>query len=67
MTQLGNQAFASAISKWAFHERGVLRASHMQHHPLGSAQQPEIYRINEEVVLSVEIQELANGEWRPYR
>eukprot|EP00887_Chlorella_sp_A99_P006356 scaffold3.g6356.t1 len=73
---LGNEALATAVSEWAFHERGVLRASHMRHHPVGSEAQLDIYRINEEVgafesveavVFSVEIQELADGAWRPYR
>lgn len=112
MGLLGNREFAAAVSEWAFHERGVLRASSVRHHPVGSAvqvrtggrchncvfaghgstlqplgaatgsflsqtfeldhsthpvtPQPDVYRVSDEVVFSVDIQELASGgQWRP--
>ncbi|KAL4458520.1 hypothetical protein ABPG75_013385 [Micractinium tetrahymenae] len=65
-----NEAFCTAISKWAFQEQGVLRASQLSHRVLAGAHpgavKPERYRVNDDVEFSVVIQECADGGCKPY-
>lgn len=69
--RVANEAFASAISKWAFQERGVLRASNLSHRVVSGAHpgavKPERYRINDEVEFSVDIHECADGDCKPFK
>lgn len=66
-----NEAFCTAISKWAFQEQGVLRASQLSHRVVAGAHpgavRPERYRINDDVEFSVVIQECVDGACQPYR
>jgi oligosaccharyltransferase complex subunit beta len=68
---VGNQAFATAISKWAFQERGVLRASGLSHRVLAGTEPgavaPEQYRVNDDVEFSVHIQECTDGDCVPFK
>ena len=51
--RVANEAFATAVSKWAFQERGVLRAANLTHRVVSGAHpgavEPERYRVNDEV------------------
>jgi hypothetical protein len=44
----------------------VLRALGMRHHLEGGVEQPAIYRVNDDVVFEVEVQECADGVCGPY-
>jgi len=48
----GNEQVATAISKWVFHESGVLRVSSIAHHKAGEKEAPASYTIMEDVVSS---------------
>lgn len=68
--RVSNEAFCTAISKWAFQERGVLRASQLSHRVVAGAHpgavRPERYRVNDDVEFSVVIHECADGGCQPY-
>ena len=50
----GNEAFATEVSKWVFHERGLLRATQLTHkHAERDELNPKSYRINDKVVSSL--------------
>ncbi|KAK9811519.1 hypothetical protein WJX72_005178 [[Myrmecia] bisecta] len=64
----GNAQFCGSLARWVFQEVGVLRAANLRHHHVGSSeQQPEVYRIKDQLQFSLDIQELTLGGWRPYR
>lgn len=62
----GNEAFVEEVSKWTFHERGVLHVRGIKHHKEGETQQPDKYRIKDHVVYVAEIAEFHDGVWRPF-
>ena len=62
-----NREFCTAVTEWAFRERGVLRASNVRHHLSGHTQQPEAYRVSDDLVFSLDIAELVRGIWQPYQ
>ena len=66
MPTLGNAALCDAVTRWAFHERGVLRAGALRHRVVGGPPSPELYRINDEVEVEVGIEECTDGVCRPY-
>lgn len=55
------------MAKWAFHQRGVLRVSNVHHNKAGSAEQPDWYRITDDLDFALDIHELSDGAWKPYR
>ncbi|RKO91975.1 Dolichyl-diphosphooligosaccharide--protein glycosyltransferase subunit WBP1, partial [Blyttiomyces helicus] len=63
----GNEEFATALSEWAFQERGVLRIVKHKHHRLNEVDQHGIYRIKDEMVYYIEISEWRSGAWHAYR
>lgn len=63
----GNEQFLVELTRWAFHERSVLRASNLRHHPPNSTEQPSRYRITDEVVFEVDIAQYKDGRWQPYK
>ncbi|KAL3159401.1 hypothetical protein ABBQ38_009831 [Trebouxia sp. C0009 RCD-2024] len=63
----GNEAFCTEVSKWCFHERGVLLLSNMTHHLLGQQEQLSWYRVRDEIDFSVNIQERVDGRWQPFK
>jgi oligosaccharyltransferase complex subunit beta len=63
----GNEEFLVELTRWAFHERSVLRVSNLRHHPPNSTEQPSRYRITDEVVFEVDIAQYKDGSWQPYR
>nr|KYP66054.1 Dolichyl-diphosphooligosaccharide--protein glycosyltransferase 48 kDa subunit [Cajanus cajan] len=62
----GNEQFLNELSKWVFHERGHLKAVNVQHHKVGEANEPAIYRINDNLEYSVEVYEWSGSAWEPY-
>ncbi|KAK9822633.1 hypothetical protein WJX81_001489 [Elliptochloris bilobata] len=65
----GNAAFAAELTRWAFHQRGVLRASALRHRHAGApagSPQPSWYRITDVLAVELDIHELVNGAWEPY-
>ncbi|CAP23384.1 Protein CBR-OSTB-1 [Caenorhabditis briggsae] len=63
----GNAELASAIAKWVMKESGVLRVKSVNHHKKGETMPPaEDYFIAEDVVYTIEIEELKNGKWVPF-
>ncbi|XP_019448515.1 PREDICTED: dolichyl-diphosphooligosaccharide--protein glycosyltransferase 48 kDa subunit-like [Lupinus angustifolius] len=62
----GNEQFLTELSKWVFHERGHLKAVNVQHHKIGEADEPAMYRINDDLEYSVEIYEWSGITWEPY-
>ncbi|KAF0293206.1 Dolichyl-diphosphooligosaccharide--protein glycosyltransferase subunit [Amphibalanus amphitrite] len=62
----GNEALATALSKWVFHETGVLRAGNVKHHKKGETQPPSEYTVTDQVVYSVELEELIADQWEPF-
>ncbi|KAE8691508.1 Dolichyl-diphosphooligosaccharide--protein glycosyltransferase 48 kDa subunit [Hibiscus syriacus] len=62
----GNEQFLTEISKWVFHERGHLKVVNVKHHKVGETDEPPLYRINDELVYSVEIYEWSGKSWEPY-
>ncbi|KAL5130004.1 Dolichyl-diphosphooligosaccharide--protein glycosyltransferase subunit [Glycine soja] len=62
----GNEQFLNELSKWIFHERGHLKAVNVQHHKVGEANEPAIYRINDNLEYSVEVYEWSGTAWEPY-
>lgn len=63
----GNAGFVGDVSRWAFSERGVLRASALRHRVVGGPDSPPLYRINDEVVVEVDIEECTAGQCKPFR
>lgn len=61
-----NAAFLGAAGRWAFNERGVLRAGALRHRVAGGPDAPASYRINDEVEVETTITECADGTCKPY-
>jgi len=62
-----NYYLATEISKWAFKERGLLRATNITHHKVGETQAPLIYTIKDEITYSVRIEEYSGTDWVPFQ
>uniref|UniRef100_A0A5B7BEA9 Dolichyl-diphosphooligosaccharide--protein glycosyltransferase 48 kDa subunit n=1 Tax=Davidia involucrata TaxID=16924 RepID=A0A5B7BEA9_DAVIN len=62
----GNEQFLTELSKWVFHERGHLKAANVRHHKVGEADEPAMYRINDDLEYFVEIHEWSGTSWEPY-
>ncbi|EFJ53013.1 hypothetical protein VOLCADRAFT_72245 [Volvox carteri f. nagariensis] len=61
-----NWAFTVTLARWAFQDRGVLVASNLRHHLLGSDEQPWGYRVNDDVEFLVDVVEVEGGVSKPY-
>lgn len=64
--QSGNLDLVTALSKWVLKENGVLRVKNVNHHKAGEQKQPTEYTITEDVEYTIEIEELKEGEWKPF-
>lgn len=67
MDRTGNAEFCAEVTKWAFHERGVLRVSNERHNHAGSSEQPDWYRVSDDLEFALDIHEFSEGSWKPYR
>jgi len=65
----GNQHFGIELSKWNFHERGLVRASQLKHHRVGETQTPSNYRIKDNIDFSVLLEEYDGDvkQWVPFK
>ncbi|TPX42278.1 dolichyl-diphosphooligosaccharide---protein glycotransferase [Synchytrium endobioticum] len=68
----GNGPFAIELTKWAFHEKGVLKVQNVRHHErngtqqLGTYHQGPTYRIKDYFTYEIEISKYENDEWLPF-
>ena len=62
-----NRQLAKFISEWVFKERGVLQVGEVQHHCVGDNSTPAAYTIKDDVIYTVDIQELVDGVWKPFQ
>ncbi|KAM7282947.1 hypothetical protein ISCGN_000144 [Ixodes scapularis] len=46
--------------------KGVLRAQNVRHHPKGQKTPPEAYTVMDDVVCSIEVEILKDGQWVPF-
>ena len=67
LDRTGNAEFCAEVTKWAFHERGVLRVSNVHHNKAGLSEQPDWYRITDDLEFALDIHEFSEGSWKPYR
>ena len=63
----GNRAMSQAISQWVFKEKGILRVNGVRHHKEGESDAPPAYTIKDMVYYYINIEELVDGDWVPYR
>ncbi|XP_042143375.1 dolichyl-diphosphooligosaccharide--protein glycosyltransferase 48 kDa subunit-like, partial [Ixodes scapularis] len=61
-----NQALATALSQLVFKEKGVLRAQNIRHRPKGQKTPPEANTVMDDVVYSIEVEILKDGQWVPF-
>ncbi|KAG2491121.1 hypothetical protein HYH03_010565 [Edaphochlamys debaryana] len=66
-TATANKDFCVTLTRWAFQDRGVLVASNLRHHLLGSEEQPWGYRVNDDVEFLVDVMEHEGGVAKPYK
>ncbi|GBP66572.1 Dolichyl-diphosphooligosaccharide--protein glycosyltransferase 48 kDa subunit [Eumeta japonica] len=62
----GNKALAMHLSEWAFGERGRLRVSRVEHRRDGETATTNTYTIMDNVIYTIEIEELKEGKWQPF-
>ncbi len=63
----GNEELSTSLTQWVFKEKGVLRVNGVKHHKVGLTQPPNAYTIKENIIYSINIQEVVNGKWQPYQ
>ncbi len=62
-----NRQLAAAITQWVFREKGVLRVGKVKHHLVGESKPPAAYTVEDQVHYEIEIEELRDGEWMPFK
>ena len=62
----GNRKFVTELAAWNFGERSILRASEIKHHIAGESVAPAVYRIKDNITVSITIEEYSNGKWVPF-
>jgi len=65
----GNLQFVQQVTQWVFQERGILRATNVNHHRVGETETPATYTIKENVTFSVVIEEwdAVKGQFIPFK
>jgi len=63
----GNLELVTALSKWVFKEKGVIRSKSVSHHLVGEKNPPQAYTVTDMAEYVIEIEELKEGQWVPYR
>lgn len=63
----GNELFITELSRWVFMEKSVLRVANVKHHIVGETVAPHEYTVMDEVDYVIEIEELKNGKWVPFK
>jgi len=62
-----NEALATALSQWVLKEHGVLRVGKVDHHLEGETDAPAAYTIMQDVIYSIQIEELTKDGWAPFK
>lgn len=64
-----NEQFCADLAKWTFRERGILRMRNLESHKVGEEHigQPYMYRVMDDIVFKIDIEEYSDGVWRPFR
>ena len=65
--EAGNEAFWLQVSRWGFEERGVLRAGVLRHRLESTGEQQSIYRVNDHVVVELDIQQRDGASWGAFK
>ncbi|KAI9022920.1 Dolichyl-diphosphooligosaccharide--protein glycosyltransferase subunit WBP1 [Phycomyces nitens] len=63
----GNELFVSELTKWTFQEKSVLKVISHHHHKANHTEQPEFYRVKDDMVYTLEISEYENDHWVPFK
>uniref|UniRef100_A0A0N5AKH7 Dolichyl-diphosphooligosaccharide--protein glycosyltransferase 48 kDa subunit n=1 Tax=Syphacia muris TaxID=451379 RepID=A0A0N5AKH7_9BILA len=63
----GNLQLITEISKWVFMEKAVLSVKAVSHHKVGEKNPPREYTIMDKVIYSIDIEELKDGKWTPFK
>ncbi|KAK9238032.1 Dolichyl-diphosphooligosaccharide--protein glycosyltransferase subunit WBP1 [Lipomyces kononenkoae] len=62
-----NRELAASITRWTFQEFGVIKLTSVTHRLVNSAEQnPEIYRVKQNITYEAEISEWINDKWVPF-
>lgn len=63
-----NALFCKGIGEWTFHESGILRMSNLTSYKPGEEHigQPYMYRVEDEIIFKIDIEEYKGGKWKPY-
>lgn len=54
------------MSAWVFKEKGVIRVSSVNHHKVGEKEPPSAYTITEDVLYTINVEQLSGEKWVPY-
>ncbi|CAG5129062.1 unnamed protein product [Candidula unifasciata] len=65
--QSGNQVLALNLARWAFKDKGVLRVGKVSHHLEKERDTPQAYTVMQQVEYSIVIEELIDGQWKPFK
>ncbi|KAI9168256.1 oligosaccharyl transferase glycoprotein complex, beta subunit [Blastocladiella emersonii ATCC 22665] len=65
-TRPSNQAFVNELVRWTFQEKSVVRAGRTAHHKVGETEQRDMYRIKDEIVFNITLQEWTGTSWAPH-
>ncbi|KAI9142512.1 Dolichyl-diphosphooligosaccharide--protein glycosyltransferase subunit WBP1 [Paraphysoderma sedebokerense] len=63
----GNEAFVNELTKWAFHEKGVIEVERTHHHKFGEKKQRDRYTIKDKLSYSIAVKEWTGTNWVPFR
>ncbi|BFZ23263.1 hypothetical protein BsWGS_26302 [Bradybaena similaris] len=65
--QSGNQVLALNLARWVFRDKGVLRVGKVAHHLENEKEPPQAYTVMQQVEYSIVIEELVDGQWKPFK
>jgi oligosaccharyltransferase complex subunit beta len=63
----GNKELITALSQWVFKEKGVVRVKSVAHHRVGEKNAPTAYTITDMAEYVIEIEELKDNKWVPFK
>ncbi|KAJ2005746.1 oligosaccharyl transferase glycoprotein complex, beta subunit [Coemansia sp. RSA 2322] len=61
-----NKQFVTEMSKWTLQEKAVLRETGHRHYLSSTGEQPEHYRVSNEIVYEVDLAVYHDNSWHPY-
>jgi len=63
----GNEDLTAGLTQWLFKESGVLRVVQVKHNEVGHTAPPVAYTIKQNIVYSIQIEEVVNGKWEAFK